>query len=66
LKGESSEPASDVDGVPPTDHKKSFMKPGMIGASRIVLRSFTGKIRLKRPSGFTVFPLCSWTALKVM
>ena len=49
LKGESSEPASDVDGVPPTDHKKSFMKPGMIGASRIVLRSFTGKIRLKRP-----------------
>jgi hypothetical protein len=49
LKGESDQPASNVDSVPPTDQKKSFMKPGMIGASRIVLRSFKGKIRLKRP-----------------
>ena len=49
LKGESDQPASNVDGVPPTDQKKSFMKPGMVSASRIVLRSFKGKIRLKRP-----------------
>jgi hypothetical protein len=49
LKGETDQPSSNVDAVPPMDQKKLFVKPGMVGASRIVLHSFKGKIRLKRP-----------------
>jgi hypothetical protein len=49
LKGEPDQPSLNVDDVVPMDQKKLFAKPGMVGASRIVLRSFKGKIRLKRP-----------------
>jgi hypothetical protein len=49
LKGESDQSPSNVDRVPPLDQKKLFIKPGMVGASRVVLHSFKGKIRLKRP-----------------
>jgi hypothetical protein len=49
LKGETDQPSSNVDAVPPMDQTKLFVKPGMVGASRIVLHSFKGKIRLKRP-----------------
>ena len=49
LKGKSEQAASNVDGVVPTDQKSLFLKPGVAGASRVVLRSFKGRIRLKRP-----------------
>jgi hypothetical protein len=49
LKGESDQPPSNVDRIPPMDQKKLFIKAGVAGASRVVLHSFKGKIRLKRP-----------------
>ena len=49
LKVASDQAPSSVDHVPPIDPRNMFVKPGMVGVSRIVLRSFKGKIRLKRP-----------------
>jgi hypothetical protein len=48
LKDLSNQPAN-VDEVPGASQKSLFMKPGVIGASRFVLRSFRGKVHLKRP-----------------
>jgi hypothetical protein len=49
LKGDSDQAPSSVDHVPPMDQRNMFVKSGMVGVSRIVLRSFKEKIRLKRP-----------------
>jgi hypothetical protein len=49
LNGNSDQAPSSVDHVPPRDQRNMFVKPGRVGVSRIVLRSFKGKIRLKRP-----------------
>src|SRR4029077_20937957 len=49
LTAKSDRRASNSNGVEPIGQKKSFVKPGMGSASRIVLRSFKGKIHLRRP-----------------
>jgi hypothetical protein len=49
LKGESDQQASNVEGVPVTDQRNLLVKPGIVAGSHFVVRSFKGKIRLKRP-----------------
>jgi Putative adhesin len=48
-EGESEQPPNSIDSAPNGGRRSLFVKPGPIGASRFVLRSFRGKIRLKRP-----------------
>jgi DUF4097 and DUF4098 domain-containing protein YvlB len=49
LEGESEQPPNSIDSAPNGGRRSLFLKPGPIAASRFVLRSFRGKIRLKRP-----------------
>ena len=46
IKGEADQAADDL---PTIGQKNGLLKPGIVSASRFVLRSFRGKIRLKRP-----------------
>jgi DUF4097 and DUF4098 domain-containing protein YvlB len=46
IKGEADQAADDL---PTIGQKNGLLKPGIVNASRFVLRSFRGKIRLKRP-----------------
>jgi hypothetical protein len=48
LKSESDQGFTNSDTVPTTRQKDLFMKPGIVNASRFVLRSLRGKIHLKR------------------
>ncbi len=49
LKGESDQGFTNSDTVLATRQKNLLMKPGIVNASRFVLRSVSGKIHLKRP-----------------
>ena len=49
LKGESDQGFTNSDTIPATRQKDLLMKPGIVNASRFVLRSFKGKIHMKRP-----------------
>ncbi len=49
LKGEADQPVGHLDTIPSTGQKNDFLTPRGIAASRFVLRSFRGNIRLKRP-----------------
>jgi len=49
MKGESDQGFASVGGVHAMGQRNLLLKPGTVNASRFVLRSFSGKIRLKRP-----------------
>src|ERR1051326_1259874 len=49
VNGTSDQGDSAFRGAPTQGQKNLFVKPGMVRASRFVLRSFKGSIRLKRP-----------------
>jgi len=49
LQGESGETRSTAGNRPVAGEKNLFVKPGLTGATRFVLHSFKGKIRLTRP-----------------
>jgi hypothetical protein len=49
LKGEAEQPVANLDSIPATGQKSHLLMPRGIAASRFVLRSFKGKIHLKRP-----------------
>jgi hypothetical protein len=49
LKGESDQGLPSTDSVPATGQRSLLLKPGIVRASRFVLRSFRGRIHVKRP-----------------
>jgi hypothetical protein len=49
MKGESNEDVPKYDGAPAMSSGNLFLKPRITNASRFVLRSFKGKIHIKRP-----------------
>ena len=49
LKGEAEQPVANLDSIPATGQKSHLLTPRGIAVSRFVLRSFKGKIHLKRP-----------------
>lgn len=49
LKGASDQAFPDRRGTSARDRGNLLLKPGLVNASRFVLRSFSGNIRLKRP-----------------
>jgi DUF4097 and DUF4098 domain-containing protein YvlB len=49
LKSESDRGFTNSDAIPATRQKDLLMKPGIVNASKFVLRSIRGKIHLKRP-----------------
>jgi hypothetical protein len=49
LRGESDEGFPRTGSVPPTVQKSLLPKAGIVGPSRFVLRSFRGRIHIKRP-----------------
>jgi DUF4097 and DUF4098 domain-containing protein YvlB len=49
LKGESDQGLPSTDSVPATGQRSLLLKPGIVHASRFVLRSFRGRIHVKRP-----------------
>jgi DUF4097 and DUF4098 domain-containing protein YvlB len=49
LKGESDQGLPSTDSVPATGQRSLLLKPGIVNASRFVLRSFRGRIHVKRP-----------------
>jgi DUF4097 and DUF4098 domain-containing protein YvlB len=49
IKGEADPGFPATNDLPAMGRKNGLLKPGIVSASRFVLRSFRGKIRLKRP-----------------
>jgi DUF4097 and DUF4098 domain-containing protein YvlB len=49
LKGESDQGFANSNTIPATRDNNLLMKPGIVNASRFVLRSVSGKIHVKRP-----------------
>jgi hypothetical protein len=49
LKGESDHGLPSANGIPATGQRSLLLKPGIVSASRFVLRSFRGRIHVKRP-----------------
>jgi hypothetical protein len=49
LKGESDQGFPSVGSVPATGQGSLLLNPGIVSASRFVLRSFRGRIHVKRP-----------------
>lgn len=49
IKGETDQDFPKSDGASPMAQRNLLVKPGLVGASHFVLRSFRGRIRLKRP-----------------
>jgi DUF4097 and DUF4098 domain-containing protein YvlB len=49
IKGEADQGLLAANDLPTIGQKSGLLKPGIVSASRFVLRSFRGKIRLKRP-----------------
>lgn len=49
LKGESDQAIPSTDSVPATGQRSLLLKPGIVSTSRFVLRSFRGRIHVKRP-----------------
>ena len=49
LKGESDQAIPSTDSVPATGQRSLLRKPGIVSTSRFVLRSFRGRIHVKRP-----------------
>jgi DUF4097 and DUF4098 domain-containing protein YvlB len=48
-KGEADQGFANANNPPAIGQRNLFLKPGIVSASRFVLRSFRGKIRLRRP-----------------
>jgi DUF4097 and DUF4098 domain-containing protein YvlB len=49
IKGDPDQEVRNPGAVSGVGHRNLLMKPGVVNASRFVLRSFSGNIRLKRP-----------------